>query len=108
MVACVVAINLLLGVSAFAGLFGVQALIPAAARASVNGVYFATVTLVAVGTGPLLAGLLAQGGLSIAAALLGTATIATIVCALTVVINRAAFKRAGWSAGRLAPPLARQ
>ena len=108
MVACVVAINLMLGVSAFAGLFGVQALIPAAARASVNGVYFATVTLVAVGTGPLLAGLLAQWGLSIAAALLGTATIATSVCALTVVINRAAFKRAGWSAGRLAPPLARQ
>ena len=107
MIACIVAINLLLGISAFAGLFGVQALIPPAARASVNGVYFAIVTLVAVGTGPLLAGLLAQGGLSIAAALLGTAGIATIVCALTVMINRAAFKRAYRSAGRLAPPRAR-
>jgi len=105
MVACVVLVNLLLGISAFAGLFGVQALIPPLARASVNGVYFALVTLVAVGTGPLLAGVLAQGGLSTAAALLGTATIATIACALAVVANRPSFRRACWSAGEMTPPL---
>ena len=68
---CVVAANLMLGVSGFAGLFGVQALIPPAARASVNGIYFALVTLIAVGSGPLLAGLLAESGWSTAAALLG-------------------------------------
>lgn len=89
MVACVALVNVLLGVSAFAGLFAVQAMIPPAARASVNGVYFALVTLVAVGTGPLFAGILAQGGWPIAVALLGTGGVATLACGAAALAGRA-------------------
>jgi predicted MFS family arabinose efflux permease len=106
MVACVVAANLLLGVSSFAGLFGVQALIPPAARASVNGIYFALVTLIAVGSGPLLAGLLAESGLPIAAALLGTGMIATLACAAAVGAGRATLRAGLRSGGSGIVPLA--
>lgn len=106
MVACVVAANLMLGVSGFAGLFGVQALIPPAARASVNGIYFALVTLIAVGSGPLLAGLLAESGWSTAAALLGTGVIATLACAAAVVMSRVTFHAALRSSGGGIIPLA--
>ncbi len=91
--------NLTLGIASFCGLFGVQMLSPVSARITVNGIFFALVTLVGVGIGPLLTGALAtfahSGPATIGAgtmspvgalgtALFTTGVIASCVCAMAV------------------------
>jgi len=79
-----------LGIALFGGLFGVQLRTPPADRVSVNGVYLAFATLVAVGLGPLLAGSIATGtgqnGTALGTALIATGGIATLACALAVLV----------------------
>lgn len=93
----VVGLNLTLGIASFCGLFGVQALIPAPARVSVNGIYFAFVTLVGFGVGPLLTGALAMASASTPAALgnalLMTGMIASALCAIAVFAVRGGYRR---------------
>ncbi len=55
-------VTLSLGVASFVAIFGWQKLWPAYARGVGNGAFMATVTLVGVGAGPLLAGLISQRG----------------------------------------------
>lgn len=93
----VAAMTLMLGVSSFCGLFGVQILVPKTAHVSVNGIYLALVTLVAVGAGPLLTGALAtasgSGTAALADALMTTGLIATGLCAIAVVAVRGRYRR---------------
>ena len=87
--------NLTLGIASFCGLFGVQMLSPVSARVTVNGIFLALITLVGVGVGPLLTGVLAtvaeSGGggtvspaCALGSALFATGVIASCVCALAV------------------------
>jgi MFS family permease len=86
-----------LGMAAFAGLFGVQLRIPPSSRVSVNGIYLAFITMVGVGLGPLLAGIVAtgagRGGTTLGQALLVTGGVATAGCALAVVLVHATARR---------------
>ncbi len=89
-VAGVAVANVTLGIASFCGLFGVQRLSPPSARVTVNGVFLALVTLVGVGTGPLLTGVLAtpgaaaSQGASLGLALFTTGAIACGGCAIAV------------------------
>ena len=80
--------NVTLGIASFCGLFGVQMLSPSASRVTVNGVFLALVTLVGVGAGPLLTGVLATPGpaaplgASLGLALFTTGAIACGGCAI--------------------------
>ena len=96
--------NLTLGIASFCGLFGVQMLSPVSARVTVNGIFLALVTLVGVGVGPLLTGVLATvagsggGGTvpavgALGAALFTTGVIASCVCALAVWAVRPRYRR---------------
>ena len=85
-----------LGIASFFGLFGVQLAIPAVARVGVNGVYFAFITLVGLGLGPLVTGALksvAIGGMPLGHALVVTALMTVAVCAPAVAATRLADRR---------------
>jgi MFS family permease len=93
-------LNLTLGIASFCGLFGVQMLSPRTHRVTVNGVFLALVTLVGVGAGPLLTGVIAtidahgtdaSGSLGIA--LLKTGVAACAVCAVAVGAVRQRYRR---------------
>lgn len=92
----VVVMTLMLGVSSFSGLFGVQILIPKLAHVTVNGIFLALVTLVGVGAGPLLTGTLAtasgSGKAALADALMTTGIIATTICAIAVWAVRGRYR----------------
>jgi MFS family permease len=82
--------NISLGIASFAGLFGVQMLTPQSHRVTVNAVFLALVTLIGVGVGPLLTGVLATShagaieDTSLGVALFLTAAIACGLCAIAV------------------------
>ena len=100
--------NLILGITSFCGLFGVQLLSPISTRVTVNGIFFALITLFGVGVGPLLTGVLATiagtgtagtsitiggtGG-ALGTALFATGVIASGVCALAVGAVRDRYRR---------------
>lgn len=79
----VVGVNLALGIASFAAIFGWQSLWPVGERGRGNGTFMATVTLVGVGAGPLLTGLLSEGAGGNGAAL-GRALAITAICAAGV------------------------
>ena len=89
-IAGVAVANVTLGIASFCGLFGVQMLSPASSRTTVNGVFLALVTLVGVGAGPLLTGVLAtpgaaaNQGTSLGLALFTTGAMACGGCAIAV------------------------
>lgn len=95
-------VNLALGLASFAAIFGWQGLLPAHARGLGNGAFMATVTLVGVGAGPLLAGLLSEqaggGGAALATALLTTGGLAASLASV------AALASVGWHRQRRAVP----
>ena len=86
------AVNLALGIASFAAIFGWQGLWPAGGRGLGNGAFMATITLVGVGAGPLLAGAMSEaaggGGAALAQALVATGTgaagVATLIALLIV------------------------
>lgn len=86
-----------LGMASFGGLFGVQLLVPPAARISANGVFLAFITTVGVGLGPLITGALTSAtrgsGTTLGHALLVTGGIAFALCALAVLGARRSFAR---------------
>ncbi len=96
---CMAAFNMVAGIASFAGLFGVQALMPAARRGTGNGVFIAIVTLVGVGGGPALTGLFSTMGQrsdlrSLDRAIVATAAIAVAIALVAAIANRTRYPRA--------------
>lgn len=81
-----------LGIASFAALFGWQHLMPAGRRVAGNGVFFALITVVGAGLGPLITGGLADswGGLGNALVMtaIGCALLAIATAALTQPLYR--------------------
>lgn len=99
---CGVAVmNLTLGSASFAALFAVQSHIPSAVRVSVNGLYFALVTMIGLGAGPLLTGILATanggGALPLRDAMMMTGLIACGLCALAALAARRGYPGRAWA-----------
>lgn len=93
------AFTLVAGVSSFAALFGIQAIMPASRRGTGNGLFIALVTLVGAGAGPALTGLFsgwwqAPGGRSLDHALATTAAIAVTIAVVAAIANRTRYPRA--------------
>ena len=83
-VGAVALIDLLCGIAALAGLASLQSLAPAASRGRANSLFFALVTILGVGVGPLLVGVLSDAGHADAASLahaLGWVGLATLAVA---------------------------
>lgn len=57
----VIGAGVTIGIALFAGLYGLQALVPADRRGVVNGAFMALVTLAGLGLGPVLTGMLSDG-----------------------------------------------
>ena len=91
--------NVLVGLSAYTALLGWQQLVPGTARGMGNGGFMAIITLVGVGAGPLLAGVLSQwggGGQALGNALLLTALGSAVVAsAAAAILQGLASRRAG-------------
>lgn len=86
-------LNVLLGIATIAGLTGMQNVSSALVRESVNGYFLAFTTLVGVGIGPALAGLLSglehgDGRLGIALALVVVTALSTALASMTLVYGR--------------------
>ena len=85
LIAAVAVADVALGIAAIAGLTMIQTLLPAGARRRGNGIFFALVTLIGVGLGPLLAGLMSDArgasGMTLAS---GIAAVAGVALALAI------------------------
>ena len=84
------------GISSFAALFGVQAIMPAARRGTGNGLFIALVTLVGAGAGPALTGWFSglwhgPGARSLDHAIVATAAIAVAIAVAAAVANRTRY-----------------
>ncbi|NCP12382.1 MAG: MFS transporter [Sphingomonadales bacterium] len=77
-------LNLALGVSSFAGIYGIQSLSPAGERGAINALFLAWITLIAAGLGPLAAGLLSDLQPDGGAAGIGNALIITIIFCIVI------------------------
>lgn len=81
-------VSVALGIASFSALFGWQALVPAHARGQGNGAFMATITLVGVGAGPLIAGLVSEhgggGAHGLAAALMFTLGLAAVLATIAM------------------------
>lgn len=101
-VAGLIAATFTLGIASFAALFGWQAITPASARGTANGIFMAAVTLFGTGTGPLLTGVLSQlGTKGLGEALLSTAFVTALVASGTALLYVAACR---WSQRRATSP----
>lgn len=92
----IAAFNLVAGVSSFAALYGMQAIMPAARRGAGNGMFIALITLVGSGAGPALTGLFsmvwqAPGARSLDRAIVATAAIAVAIALVAAVANRTRY-----------------
>ncbi len=89
--------NLALGVAGLAGLAGLQRTVTSSQRTRANGYFFATITLVGLGTGPLLTGMFSDAiadpvrGLPIALA--SVALISLVVAATGHLLARSAMHK---------------
>ena len=91
--AAIAMLNIVLGVASFAAIFGWQALWPAGERGAGNAAFMATITLVGVGAGPLLTGVMSEagggGGAALARALVVTGIAAAAVASgVALILNR--------------------
>ena len=91
--------NLCAGISSFAALFGIQAIMPVARRGTGNGLFIALVTLVGAGAGPALTGLFSvwwqgAGARSLDHAIVATAAIAVVIALSAAIANHRGYPRA--------------
>lgn len=90
-----------LGVAAIAGLTAIQTLLPVGARRRGNSVFFALVTLIGVGLGPLLAGMVSDaGGASGTTLANGLMAVAVVALVLAVAGHLLAGGRIGYPTTR--------
>ena len=91
--------SLAAGISSFAALFGIQAIMPAERRGTGNGLFIALVTLVGAGAGPAMTGLFSMiwrenGAGSIGQAIGATALIAVAIALVAAIANRTRYRHA--------------
>lgn len=85
-------LTLLLGVAAFTGLYEVQRLAGDARRGRVGAAFLATTTLVAVGLGPLLTGLLSDLGRGASGDLGGALVFVAVIACVVAILGSVALR----------------